>query len=55
MDAGCSEACSNKRRVSNKRRSDRSALDAEGGGCQQHVKMSPVAYKISVLINAKGV
>ena len=31
MDAGCSEACSNKRRVSNKRRSDRSALDA--GGC----------------------
>jgi len=31
MDAGCSsEAWSNKRRVSNKRRSDRSALDAKG-------------------------
>ena len=33
MDAGCSETCSNrpKCRVSNKRRSDRSALDAGGG------------------------
>jgi len=38
MDAGCSETCSNKRRVSNKRRSDRSALEAVGGGfCQQHL------------------
>ena len=36
MDAGCSEACSNKCRVSNKRRSDRSALDAGGGGYYLH-------------------
>ena len=37
INAGCSETCSNKCRVSNKRRSDRSALDAGGGFCQQHL------------------
>ena len=37
MDAGCPEACSNKRRVSNKRWSYRSALDAGGEGSVNNI------------------